>query len=306
MTGLQTTDNRERDVLIQLERLSRQRTRLRHFGLFMNVLVWLLFLATFLVYGKRARDWSSDVALLSDKKKTLEQDIAAQRTELSRLELRRRMTDLKVSEYIETVRPEQEHPEASKLLEEAISGGDEPTEKSAATLWQEGYTAFQEGNIDTAKGRYEDALRKIPTFAPALNSLGVLKLREELNQEAAELFKKAIAAGNVYGPAIPNLGHAEFALGNVAEAMFRCAQSMTQHPVPAAAKTLEAKLQAYGQGCTLADAAERFHKEGSELLRQEKTDQAMAMFKRGCKVGGEKSCARLRKLCFEGVKAACD
>lgn len=78
-------------------------------------------------------------------------------------------------------------------------------ETVARALWYEGYRAFGAGKIESAELLYAQSREADPTYAPPVNSLGRIALKEERYEAAELLFREAKTLDANYSPSAFNL-----------------------------------------------------------------------------------------------------
>lgn len=176
--------------------------------------------------------------------------------------------------------------------------------ESAPILWTRGYQAYQEGKVARAKELYLAALKRNENYAPALNSMGVLSLREHDAESAIGYFERAVAQGS--DAAIANLGHAFLLANRVADAILECERASRVRPGSDGATSLSEKLSKYNLQCTRAEASNRFRRQAETEFSKGNVAPAVELFKRSCSTDAtSRACARLQKLCADGVQSAC-
>jgi tetratricopeptide (TPR) repeat protein len=80
-------------------------------------------------------------------------------------------------------------------------------------------TASAGNQLEKAISLYKEALASTPSFAPAVNGLGLALFRSGRRAEAVEQFKKSIAVDPSFAVAYLNLGFAARAMGDLDAAL---------------------------------------------------------------------------------------
>jgi tetratricopeptide (TPR) repeat protein len=86
---------------------------------------------------------------------------------------------------------------------------DHKSRQMARRLWNVGYESYLAGKSDRAQQKYEAAIDADPSYAPAYNSLGVIKHNNLDLDSAAQLYEKAIARDPGYLPVLVNYANLE-------------------------------------------------------------------------------------------------
>jgi tetratricopeptide (TPR) repeat protein len=117
--------------------------------------------------------------------------------------------DVQIAEAVANQAAESRTGEASETNAppgvKAITGTETPNEK-ARRLWNEGYVAFNSGNLKLATQRYTESKSADPNYAPAYSSLGRIQLDAGKLDSAESLFKEALTRRPSYSAAHNNLG----------------------------------------------------------------------------------------------------
>lgn len=100
----------------------------------------------------------------------------------------------------------------------------------ARALWYEGYTAFGAGKVESAALLYAQSREADPTYAPPVNSLGRIALKEERYEPAELLFREAKTLDANYSPAAFNLVIALAEQHKIAEAQALLADASKRWP----------------------------------------------------------------------------
>lgn len=101
----------------------------------------------------------------------------------------------------------------AQAVEEAVREGtpvqievDAPSSRTKSrSLWYQGYRAYQKRDFDEAKVLYTKSRDQDPKYAPPVNSLGRIELKDKNYAEAEILFRQALKLDPGYSPAAFNL-----------------------------------------------------------------------------------------------------
>jgi tetratricopeptide (TPR) repeat protein len=100
----------------------------------------------------------------------------------------------------------------------------------ARKLWQEGYALAAKGQAEPARLKYEAALKRKSSYAPAINSLGVLHYKAERFVDAEQYFRKATVADPRYVASHTNLALALIKLGRAPDARAAAESALKLRP----------------------------------------------------------------------------
>jgi tetratricopeptide (TPR) repeat protein len=129
-------------------------------------------------------------------------------------------------------------------MEELLMGPKPNARSEAASLWKQGYDAYNAGNKAQARTLYEQALVKDPSYAAALNSLGRLAYDEGNLKLADEYYARALASSPTYVPAIHNRALVAKKQGRVDDAQTLTGQALKLRPGYQPSTILQSDLDA--------------------------------------------------------------
>lgn len=118
---------------------------------------------------------------------------------------------------------------AAKRIQEAPSKPNDPLAEPRR-LWQAGYALANASDIAGARGKYNEALKRNPGYAPAINSLGVLEFDAGRYEQADDFFRRAIKEDPSYAPAHTNHALALRSLGDMRSARLAAETALQKRP----------------------------------------------------------------------------
>jgi len=99
-----------------------------------------------------------------------------------------------------------------------------------------GSVLYELGDLDVARGLFQDVLAENPRYGDALNNLGNVLARDGKPRAAVEFYERALAASPGHADYLANLGGVRQALGDVGAALDCFAQALSIAPAHADAR----------------------------------------------------------------------
>lgn len=116
------------------------------------------------------------------------------------------------------------------------------------SLWQEALRHLQAGRIEAAEGLLQRLLAGNPGFVPAINKLGVCRVRAGDREGARRAFERALELDHRYVPALSNLATTYLEEGDLDRAIDLYRQALAEDPDYAIAReNLAAAYKRQGQ-----------------------------------------------------------
>ncbi|HET9097804.1 MAG TPA: tetratricopeptide repeat protein [Candidatus Baltobacteraceae bacterium] len=109
--------------------------------------------------------------------------------------------------------------QALKRLDALLADPQLPPSERAAVTNKRGVALIEMGRMEEARAAFEQALRIVPKFAPALVNIGNLHLEAGEMEEAIRLYESAVLSDEAYALAHHNLGVAYKRLGRTGDAV---------------------------------------------------------------------------------------
>ncbi|MBL8150146.1 MAG: tetratricopeptide repeat protein [Blastocatellia bacterium] len=108
--------------------------------------------------------------------------------------------------------------------------------KEALMKFMEANKNFEDGQTDEAMGKYEEAIKLDPEFAPAYASIGNIYAQKGLHEMAALAFDKALSVAPNYAGTYLNFAVMQYEQGKINEAELSFKMALSLYPSSAAAR----------------------------------------------------------------------